>query len=71
MEQRLDELKVKVEKSQEAMVSYERRNNIVNLGEKKTVTEQRFEDMSKDLSQAQSDRLSKESLYKLVARRSG
>ena len=66
MEQRLDELKVKVEKSQEAMVSYERQNNIVNLGEKQTVTEQRFEDISKDLSQAQSDRLSKESLYKLV-----
>ena len=43
MEQRLDELKVKVEKSQEAMVSYERQNNIVNLGEKQTVTEQRFE----------------------------
>jgi len=68
MEQRLDELKVKVEKSQEAMVSYERLNNIVNLGEKQTVTEQRFEDMSKDLSQAQSDRLSKESLYRLVAK---
>ena len=68
MEERLDELKVKVEKSQEAMVSYERQNNIVNLGEKQTVTEQRFEDMSKDLSQAQSDRLSKESLYRLVAK---
>jgi len=66
MEQRLDELKVKVEKSQEAMVSYERQNNIVNLGEKQTVAEQRFEDMSKDLSQAQTDRLSKESLYRLV-----
>ena len=68
MEQRLDELKVKVEQSQQAMVSYERLNNIVNLGEKQTVTEQRFEDISKDLSQAQSDRLSKESLYKLVAK---
>ncbi len=68
MEQRLDELKLKVEQSQAVMVSYERQNNIVNLGEKQTVTEQRFEDMSKDLSQAQSDRLSKESLYNLVAK---
>jgi polysaccharide biosynthesis transport protein len=67
MEQRLDELKLKVEKSQQAMVAYERQNNIVNLGEKQTVTEARFEDMSKDLSQVQSDRLSKEALYKLVA----
>jgi polysaccharide biosynthesis transport protein len=67
MEQRLDELKLKVEKSQQAMVAYERQNNIVNLSEKQTVTEARFEDLSKDLSQAQSDRLTKEALYKMVA----
>jgi polysaccharide biosynthesis transport protein len=67
MEQRLDELKLKVEKSQEAMVNYERQNNIVNLSEKQTVTEARFEDLSKDLNQAQSERLSKEALYKMVA----
>lgn len=67
MEQRLDELKLKVEKSQEAMVTYERQNNIVNLGDKQTVTEARFEDLSKGLSQAQSERLTKEALYKMVA----
>jgi len=66
MEDRLDELKLKVEKSQQAMVAYERQNNIVNIGEKQTVVEARFEDMSKDLSQAQSERLTKESLYKMV-----
>ena len=67
MEGQLDELKLKVEKSQEAMVAYERQNNIVNLGEKETVTESRFEDLSKELNEAQSDRLTKESLYKMVA----
>src|SRR5947207_6171728 len=67
MEQRLDELKLKVEKSEEAMVTYERQNNIANIGDKQTAEEARFEDMSKELSQAQSDRLSKESLYKMVA----
>jgi succinoglycan biosynthesis transport protein ExoP len=67
MEGQLDELKLKVEKSQEAMVAYERQNNIVNLGEKQTVTESRFEDLSKELNEAQSDRLTKESLYKMVA----
>jgi polysaccharide biosynthesis transport protein len=66
MEDRLDELKLKVEKSQEAMVVYERQHNIVNIGAKQTVEEARFEDMSKDLNQAQSERLTKESLYKLV-----
>jgi len=67
MEQRLDELKLKVETSEGAMVAYERENKIANIGEKQTAEEARFEDMSKDLSQAQSDRLSKESLYKMVA----
>src|SRR5207245_11236289 len=67
MESQLDELKLKVEKSQQAMVAYERQNNIVNLGEKQTVVESRFEDLSKEFNQAQSDRLTKESLYKMVA----
>src|SRR4029077_5946463 len=67
MEKQLDELKLKVEKSQQAMVAYERQNNIVNLGEKQTVVESRFEVLSKEFNQAQSDRLTKESLYKMVA----
>jgi len=67
METQLDELKLKVEKSQQAMVAYERENNIVNLGEKQTVTESRFEDLSKEFNEAQSDRLTKESLYQMVA----
>ena len=66
MEERLDELKLKVEKSQEAMVAYQRQNNIANIGQKQTVEEARFEDMSKELSQAQSERLSKESIYEVV-----
>ncbi len=67
MEQRLDELKLKVEKSEEAMVAYERENNLANIGDKQTAEEAQLETMTKDLSQAQTDRLSKESLYKMVA----
>ena len=67
MEQRLDELKLKVEKSQQAMVAYERQNDLVNLGEKQTVTEAHFEEMSRHYSEAQSERLTKEALYKMVA----
>jgi capsular exopolysaccharide synthesis family protein len=71
MEGQLDELKVKVEKAQQAMVNYERANNIANLGEKQTVAESRFEDLSKEFNQAQSDRLTKESLYRMVATNDG
>ncbi len=66
MEQRLDELKVKVEKSEQAMVDYERKNNIVSVGDKQTVSEARLDDLNKSLSAAQAERLSKESIYKMV-----
>src|SRR5208283_2475541 len=66
MERQLDELKAKVEKSQQAMVDYERQNVIVNIGEKETVVEQRLAALSLDLTNAQSERMQKESLYNLV-----
>jgi uncharacterized protein involved in exopolysaccharide biosynthesis len=66
MEKQLDELKNKVEKSQQALVNYEEQNSIVNIGEKESVTEQRLSDLSRDLTQAQSDRMQKESLFQLV-----
>lgn len=67
MEKQLDELKAKVEKSQQALVDYERQNSIVNVGEKESVAEQKLGDLSKDLTDAQNERLSKESLWRLVS----
>ncbi len=66
MEQQLDELKAKVEKSQQALVDYERQNAIVNISDKESVVEQKMADLSRDLTTAQSDRLQKESVYELV-----
>jgi capsular exopolysaccharide synthesis family protein len=66
MEQQLDELKAKVEKSEQALVDYERQNAIVNIGEKENVVAQRLADLSHDLTTAQSDRLQKQSLYEMV-----
>jgi capsular exopolysaccharide synthesis family protein len=66
MEQQLDELKAKVEKSQQAMVDYERQNVIVNIGDKESVVEQRLAALSQDLTTAQSERMQKESLFDLV-----
>lgn len=67
MEQQLDELKAKVEKSQQALVDYERQNAIVNVGEKQNVEEQRLAQLSNDFTTAQSQRLDKESFYELIA----
>jgi capsular exopolysaccharide synthesis family protein len=66
MEQQLDELKAKVEKSQQAMVDYERQNVIVNIGDKQSVVEQRLGALSQDLTSAQSDRMQKQSLYDMA-----
>jgi polysaccharide biosynthesis transport protein len=66
MEQQLDELKAKVEASQQALVEYEREHQIVNTGEKGNVQEQILSDLSRDLTTSESDRLQKEALYRQV-----
>jgi len=66
MEQQLDELKAKVEKSQQALVDYERQNAIVNINDKQNVLEERLADLSKQLTVAESDFAQQQSLYQLV-----
>lgn len=66
MEQQLDELKSKVEKSQQALVQYQREHQIANVNDRQNVVEQRLADLSSDYSKAQADRMQKESLYNVV-----
>ena len=66
MERQLEDLKMKVERSQQALVDYERQNLIVNVGDKQTINDERLEQLSKDVTQAMSDRVQKESLYELA-----
>jgi len=66
MEQQLDELKAKVEKSQEALVAYERANSIVNVSDKQTVAEQKLSDLTKEQTVAEGERAKTESLYDMV-----
>jgi succinoglycan biosynthesis transport protein ExoP len=63
MEQQLDDLKAKVETSQQALVDYERQYSITNTSDKQNVQELMLSDVSRDLTTAQSDRIQKESLY--------
>jgi len=67
METQLQELKAKMEKSQEALVTYERQNLIVNMGgDKGTINDQRLEQLNKDFGTAESDLIQKQSLYELA-----
>ena len=71
MEQQLQDLKSKVEKSQQALIDYERQNLIVNVGDKQTINDERLEQLNKDYTTAESDRVQKESLYELAKANEG
>jgi capsular exopolysaccharide synthesis family protein len=59
----LNELKSKVEKSEDTRIAYERQNQIWTIDEKQNITTQRLSDLNKQLTEAQTDRMSKEALY--------
>jgi capsular exopolysaccharide synthesis family protein len=60
----LNELKTRVEKSEDARITYERQNQIWALdGDKQNVTTQRLGDLNKELTEAQSERMRKQSLF--------
>lgn len=66
MAQQLDEMKAKVERSQQALVDYERKNAIFNVSDKQNVVEQRLSELSTDYTAAQGDRMRKQALYNQV-----
>lgn len=66
MSEQLDELKARVETSQEAVVNYEREHSIVNISGKENIEDQSLADLSQGLTQARKDLAEKESLYQLV-----
>ncbi len=62
----LDELKVKVQKSEDARIAYERQNQIWSLDDKSNITTQRLADVNKELKDVQTESIKKESLYEFV-----
>ncbi len=66
MRKQLNELRARVEKSQEALVNYERQNSIVNISGSESVEDRRLAGLSQDLTMAQNDLAQQESLYRLV-----
>jgi capsular exopolysaccharide synthesis family protein len=66
MDQQVADLKNEVEKSQQALVTYERAHNIATTADKQTVEDQMLADVSRDLAASQSDLFQKQSLYQQV-----
>src|SRR5207253_725221 len=62
----LSELKGKVQKSEDARIAYERQNQIWTLDDKQNITTQRLSDINRQLTEAQSERMKKESPYQFA-----
>jgi polysaccharide biosynthesis transport protein len=62
----LNELKIRVEKSEDARIGYERQNQIWTLDDKQNVTTQRLADLNRQVSEAQSERMKKEALFEFA-----
>ena len=62
----LNDFKNKVQKSEDARIAYERQNQIWALDDKQNMTTQRLADINKQYTEAQSERMQKESLYQFA-----
>lgn len=62
----LDELRIKVQQSEEKRIAYERKNQIWSLDDKSNITTQRLADVNKALTDAQDERMKREALYEFA-----
>ena len=62
----LEELRIKVEKSEDARIAYERENQIWQIDEKQDITTQKLADLSKAVTEAQTELSGKEALYRMA-----
>jgi capsular exopolysaccharide synthesis family protein len=61
--QQLSDLQMKVEVSQEKLVRYQRDHNIVGVDDKQNIITSRLEDLNKQLTDAEADRIDKQARY--------
>ncbi len=62
----LEELRIKVEKSENARIAYERANQIWQIDEKQDISVAKLSDLSKAVTGAQTDVAEKEALYRMA-----
>src|SRR6202161_4580349 len=63
----LEELRIKVEKSENARLAYERANQIWQIDEKQDIATSKLSDLSKAVTEAQTDEAEKEAFYRMAA----
>lgn len=66
LSKQLVDLQMKVETSQEKLVRYQKEHEILGTDEKQNIITEKLEELNKELTSAESDRMDKEALYRLV-----
>jgi capsular exopolysaccharide synthesis family protein len=65
--QQLSELQMRVEESQEKLVRYQKEHGILGIDEKENIITSKLDELNKELTAAEGDRMQKESLYRLAS----
>jgi succinoglycan biosynthesis transport protein ExoP len=66
LSKQLVDLQMKVETSQEKLVRYQKEHEILGMDEKQNITTQKLDELNKALTSAESERMERESIYRLV-----
>jgi exopolysaccharide transport family protein len=66
LSKQLVDLQMKVETSQEALVKYQKKHEILGIDEKQNIITAKLDELNKELTSAESARMEKESIYRLV-----
>jgi len=66
LSKQLVDLQMKVETSQEKLVRYQKEHDILGADEKQNITMEKLNELNKELTSAESERMDKEALYRLV-----
>jgi polysaccharide biosynthesis transport protein len=65
--QQLSELQTRVEESQEKLVRYQKEHGILGIDEKENIITSKLDELNKELTAAEADRMQKESVYRLAS----
>ena len=64
LSKQLVDLQMKVETSQEKLVRYQREHEILGTDDKQNITTEKLDELNKEMTQAESDRMQKEAVYR-------
>jgi len=66
LSKQLVDLQMKVETSQEKLVRYQKEHEILGIDEKQNITTAKLDELNKELTVAESERMDKEAFYRLI-----